>query len=61
MIYTEILKARGSLQILFLKEYGSHLPGVSIIPGITNVIASSVLAQNQKQIEFILGKKAMPG
>jgi len=44
MTYTDILKARGSLQVLFLKEYDSHVPGVSIFPGITNVIASPVLA-----------------
>jgi hypothetical protein len=61
MTYTDILKARRSLQILLLKECGSHVPGVSIIPGITNVIASPVLAQNQKQIEFTLGMKAALG
>jgi len=61
MTYTDILKARGSLQILLLREYGSHVPDVSIIPGITNVIASPVLAQNQEQIEFTIGMKATPG
>jgi hypothetical protein len=50
MTHTDILKASGSLQILFLKEYDSHVPGVSTFPGITDV-----LAQNQKQIEFTLG------
>jgi hypothetical protein len=44
-----------------LKEYGSHVPDVSIIPGITNVIASPILAQNQEQIEFTIGIKAIPG
>jgi hypothetical protein len=37
------------------------VPSVSIIPGITNVIASPLLAQNQKQIEFTSGMTATPG
>jgi len=43
-----------------LKEYGSHVPGVIIIPGITNVITSCFSSESKANL-ITLGMKATPG